>query len=231
MPGVPYPAEGPWNPSPNGGSGSHFQGPRAGRWSSSHGSKARSSSDYSGYNYLGMSRRPGRETSRLGRAGDRFGSSATASRMVSGEMPIRTGGSTASSADFVRAEDCLTFVGGHATNVTTLGHLFRARRSDHARRALHSQQRPRRLRAVARPRARPSRITTPGQRLDNILSDRRRHHRRVAVSGHRRGLQHGRRHSRFAPGSLTIKTASQGVPDDRQALSIRRARCLRSRDQ
>ena len=78
--------------------------------------------NYSSYNYLGMS---GDEivSDAAREAIARYGTSVSASRLVSGEIPLH-GQLEKELADLVGAEDCLAYVGGHATNVTTIGHLL-----------------------------------------------------------------------------------------------------------
>jgi 7-keto-8-aminopelargonate synthetase-like enzyme len=53
---------------------------------------------------------------------DHFGSSVSASRLVSGEKTIHQKLEGAF-ADFIGAEDAVTMVGGHATNETVIGHV------------------------------------------------------------------------------------------------------------
>lgn len=54
---------------------------------------------------------------------DRYGTSASASRIVAGERPVQRALEKAL-ASFYEAEDCVAFVSGHATNVTVIGALF-----------------------------------------------------------------------------------------------------------
>jgi len=82
----------------------------------------RSYVNYASYNYLGLSgdqRVSGAAIAAIGR----FGTSVSASRVASGERPIHRELETAV-ADLLKADDALLFVGGHATNVTVIGHLF-----------------------------------------------------------------------------------------------------------
>ncbi len=72
-------------------------------------------------NYLGMSGDPA-VTAAAKNAIDRFGTSVSASRLVSGEKTIH-GELERAIADLVGAEDAITFVGGHATNETVIGHV------------------------------------------------------------------------------------------------------------
>jgi len=80
--------------------------------------------NFSSYNYLGLNGDK-RVIAAAKAALDRFGSSASASRIVSGERPVHRD-LERGLADIHGAEDCLAFVGGHATNVTVIGHLFGA---------------------------------------------------------------------------------------------------------
>jgi 8-amino-7-oxononanoate synthase len=73
------------------------------------------------YNYLGLNGDP-RVNAAAKAAIDRYGTSVSASRIVSGERPIHREFEQAL-ADLYGTEDALTFVSGHATNVTVIGHL------------------------------------------------------------------------------------------------------------
>jgi 8-amino-7-oxononanoate synthase len=74
------------------------------------------------YNYLGLN--GDRRVSDAAKAAiDRYGTSVSASRLVSGERPIHRALEEAL-ADAHGAEDALAFVSGHATNVTVIGHLI-----------------------------------------------------------------------------------------------------------
>lgn len=77
---------------------------------------------FSRYNYLGMSGDP--VVSQAAKdAIDRYGTSVSASRIASGERPLHRA-IEQEIADLIGTEDSLVFVSGHATNVTTIGHLF-----------------------------------------------------------------------------------------------------------
>ncbi len=81
----------------------------------------RSYINYSSYNYLGLS--GAAEVSAAAKAAiDRYGTSVSASRVVSGEKPVHRE-LERELAGFLGVEDCVVFVGGHATNETTIGHL------------------------------------------------------------------------------------------------------------
>jgi 8-amino-7-oxononanoate synthase/acyl carrier protein len=73
------------------------------------------------YNYLGMSGDPDVAVGAKA-AIDRYGTSVSASRLVSGEKTIHRELEGAL-ARFLGTEDMLTFVGGHATNETVIGHV------------------------------------------------------------------------------------------------------------
>ena len=78
--------------------------------------------NFSSYNYLGLAGHPAINKAAKD-AIDRYGTSASASRVVSGERPIHSELEEAL-ADNYGVEDCAVFVSGHATNVTTIGYLF-----------------------------------------------------------------------------------------------------------
>ncbi|QIZ72644.1 aminotransferase class I/II-fold pyridoxal phosphate-dependent enzyme [Oxynema aestuarii] len=78
--------------------------------------------NYSSYNYLGMCGDPA--VSEATKAAiDRYGTSASASRVASGERVIHLELERELAA-FIGVDDCIVYVGGHATNVTTIAHLF-----------------------------------------------------------------------------------------------------------
>ncbi len=77
---------------------------------------------FSRYNYLGMSGDP--VVSQAAKeAIDRYGTSVSASRLVSGERPLHREVEE-EIADLIGTEDSIVYVSGHATNVSTIGHLF-----------------------------------------------------------------------------------------------------------
>ncbi|MBI1216325.1 MAG: aminotransferase class I/II-fold pyridoxal phosphate-dependent enzyme [Alphaproteobacteria bacterium] len=78
--------------------------------------------NFSSYNYLGLAGHP-RVNKAAKDAIDRYGTSASASRLVAGERPIQRELEEELAA-FYGVEDCVVFVSGHATNVTTIGYLF-----------------------------------------------------------------------------------------------------------
>lgn len=79
-------------------------------------------SNFSSYNYLGLSGHPAINKAAKD-AIDRYGTSASASRLVAGERPIQRDLEEAL-AELYEVEDCIVFVSGHATNVSTIGYLF-----------------------------------------------------------------------------------------------------------
>lgn len=78
--------------------------------------------NFSSYNYLGFSGHPAINKAAKD-AIDRYGTSASASRLVAGERPIQRKLEEAL-AELYAVEDCVVFVSGHATNVSTIGYLF-----------------------------------------------------------------------------------------------------------
>jgi 8-amino-7-oxononanoate synthase len=78
--------------------------------------------NYSSYNYLGLSGDP-RVLAAVHEAVDRYGTSVSASRVASGERPFH-GQLESLLAQCQGADDALVFTAGHATNVTTIGHLM-----------------------------------------------------------------------------------------------------------
>ena len=82
----------------------------------------RSFINYASYNYLGLS--GDRRVSEAAIAAiERYGTSASASRLASGERPVHRE-LECEIADFLGVADAVAFVSGHATNVTVIGHLF-----------------------------------------------------------------------------------------------------------
>jgi 8-amino-7-oxononanoate synthase len=78
--------------------------------------------NFSSYNYLGFSGRPEVVDAAQG-AIQSFGTSVSASRIASGERPIHRD-LELGIARHVGVEDAIVMVSGHATNVTTVGHLL-----------------------------------------------------------------------------------------------------------
>ena len=78
--------------------------------------------NFSSYNYLGLNGDP-RIKAAAHAAIDRYGVSASASRVVSGERPPHAALEAALAAHY-GTEAALCLVSGHATNVTVIGHLM-----------------------------------------------------------------------------------------------------------
>lgn len=80
--------------------------------------------NFASYNYLALSGHPA-VSAAAKEAIDRYGTSVSASRLVSGERPVHRQLERAI-AEIYEVDDAVTFVSGHAANVTTIGHLFGA---------------------------------------------------------------------------------------------------------
>lgn len=78
--------------------------------------------NFSSYNYLGLGGHP-TVIQASKDALDHYGTTVSASRMVSGERSIQKE-LEQEIASLYQADDSLVFVSGHATNVTTIGYLF-----------------------------------------------------------------------------------------------------------
>ena len=78
--------------------------------------------NFASYNYIGLNGDP-RIAAAAKAAIDRYGTSVSASRPVSGERPIHRDLERAL-ARIHGAEDSIALVGGHSTNVTVIGHLL-----------------------------------------------------------------------------------------------------------
>jgi 8-amino-7-oxononanoate synthase len=78
--------------------------------------------NFASYNYLGLNGHPRISAAAKG-AIDRYGTSVSASRPVSGERPVHRE-LELELAHLHGAEDCVALVGGHSTNVTVIGQLL-----------------------------------------------------------------------------------------------------------
>lgn len=78
--------------------------------------------NFASYNYLGLNG-DSRVNAAAKAAIDRYGVSVSASRLVSGERPFHRE-LERTIADAYEVDDAITFVSGHATNVSTIGMLF-----------------------------------------------------------------------------------------------------------
>jgi 8-amino-7-oxononanoate synthase len=81
----------------------------------------RSFINYSSYDYLGLNHHPDVRAAAHA-AIDQFGLSASASRLVAGERPGHQALEKALAQHYGQ-EDCVVFVSGHATNVSTIGSI------------------------------------------------------------------------------------------------------------
>lgn len=78
--------------------------------------------NYSSYNYLGFAQDPD-VCLATKEAIERYGTSVSASRLLSGEIPIHRE-LEQEIASLIGVEDAIVFTAGHATNESTIGHLF-----------------------------------------------------------------------------------------------------------
>ena len=76
---------------------------------------------FTSYNYIGMSGDP-QVTKACQDATERYGTSVSASRVVSGQKSIHEE-LESSIAAFIGVEDAITYVGGFSTNESTIGHI------------------------------------------------------------------------------------------------------------
>ena len=104
------------------------------------GDRRRTYINFASYNYIGLNGHP-RIAAAAKAAIDRYGTSVSASRPVSGERPVHRELEQAL-ARIHGAEDSIVFVGGHSTNVTVIGHLLGPQRRHRPRCADPQQHRP-----------------------------------------------------------------------------------------
>lgn len=78
--------------------------------------------NFTSYNYVGMSGDPV-VVKAAQEAAAKYGTSVSASRLVSGQKDLHVE-LERTVARFIGSEEALVFVGGHATNESTIGHLF-----------------------------------------------------------------------------------------------------------
>lgn len=80
--------------------------------------------NFGSYDYLGLN-----QAASVAQAAkdaiDQYGTSVSASRIVAGERPVHRA-LERDLADFYETDDCIVFVSGHATNVSTIGTLMSA---------------------------------------------------------------------------------------------------------
>jgi len=77
---------------------------------------------FSGYNYLGLNGHPA-VTAAAKNAIDKYGTSASASRIVAGQIELH-GELERKIANFLGTEDALIFISGYLTNVSVISHLL-----------------------------------------------------------------------------------------------------------
>jgi 8-amino-7-oxononanoate synthase len=133
--------------------------------------------NFSVYDYVGLAHDP--EVAAAAKAAiDRYGTSAGASRLVAGEKQVHCDLEQAL-ADFLGTPAAIAFVSGHATNVTTIGHLFG--KDDlilHDILAHNSIVQGAMLAGATR----RSFAHNDWQALDTLLSELRSHYRRVLIA-------------------------------------------------
>jgi 8-amino-7-oxononanoate synthase len=109
---------------------------------------------------------------------DRFGTSVSASRLVSGEKTIHRE-LEQGIADFLGVDDAICFVGGHSTNETTIGHLFASGDLIAHDSLAHNSIIQGAILSGARRRPFPH---NDWQALDALLAEIRREYRRVLIA-------------------------------------------------
>lgn len=132
--------------------------------------------NFSSYNYLGYSGHP-KVAEAAKQAIDKYGTSVSASRAVSGERPFHRE-LERKLADLYEVDDAITFVSGHATNVTTIGYLFGPRDLIVHDKLIHNSV----LQGIQLSGAR--RLSFPHndwKALDLLLSEQRQHFERVLI--------------------------------------------------
>ena len=108
---------------------------------------------------------------------DRYGTSVSASRVVSGDRPLHRE-LERELASFYEVDDAVVFVSGHATNVTTIGYLFGPRDLVLHDELVHNSV----LQGIQLSGARRlSFAHNDWQALDRILGEQRQHFERVLV--------------------------------------------------
>lgn len=132
--------------------------------------------NFASYNYLGYSGHP--DVAEAAKAAiDRYGTSVSASRLVSGDRPLHRE-LERELASLYEVDDAIVFVSGHATNVTTIGHLFGPRDLVLHDELIHNSV----LQGIQLSGARRlSFAHNDWQALDRILGEQRQHFERVLV--------------------------------------------------
>lgn len=132
--------------------------------------------NFASYNYLGYSGHP--VVAEAAKAAiDRYGTSVSASRPVSGDRPIHRE-LEQELARLYEVDDAITFVSGHATNVTTIGYLFGPRDLILHDELIHNSV----LQGIQLSGARRLGFAhNDWEAVDRVLSDQRQHFERVLV--------------------------------------------------
>ena len=132
--------------------------------------------NYASYNYLGFC--GDRYVTEAAKApADRYGTSVSASRPVSGERPVHRKLERLL-AETYGVDDCVAFVSGHATNVTAICYLFGPKDLVLHDAFIHNSA----LQGIQLSRA--HRVPFPHndwKALDGILTEQRRRHERVLI--------------------------------------------------
>lgn len=132
--------------------------------------------NFASYNYLGYSGHP--VVAEAAKAAiDKYGTSVSASRPVSGDRPIHRD-LERELALLYDVDDAITFVSGHATNVTTIGYLFGPRDLVLHDELIHNSV----LQGIQLSGARRlSFAHNDWEAVDRVLSDQRQHFERVLL--------------------------------------------------
>jgi len=132
--------------------------------------------NFASYNYLGYSGHP--SVAEAAKAAiDRYGTSVSASRPVSGDRPLHRE-LEQGLARLYEVDDAVVMVSGHATNVTTIGYLFGPRDLVVHDELIHNSV----LQGIQLSGARRlSFAHNDWQALDRLLSEQRHHFERVLV--------------------------------------------------
>jgi len=132
--------------------------------------------NFASYNYLSLSGHP-RVSAAAKDAVDYYGTSVSASRLVSGERAIHRQLESAI-ADLYGVDDAVAMVSGHATNVTTIGYLFGANDLILHDELIHNST------LVGARLSGAKRLSFPHNdysALDHLLRQQRRHYQRVLI--------------------------------------------------
>ncbi|MBL8396558.1 MAG: aminotransferase class I/II-fold pyridoxal phosphate-dependent enzyme [Candidatus Accumulibacter sp.] len=133
--------------------------------------------NFASYNYLALSGHP-EVAAAAKEAIDRYGTSVSASRLVSGERPVHRQLEEAIATTY-GVDDAVIFVSGHAANVTTIGHLFGPQDLILHDELIHNSV----LQGIALSGARRLPFAhNDWQALDGILAQQRHHFQRVLIT-------------------------------------------------